>query len=223
MRSSNLAAFIFTIFASVEAVPRAYSPLPFFGAPRPVPGPKVIVRSPFAASQAPAPVQPASPGIILPAASPVSAVASATTAPFFPLASPPSNPGNTVPAAQAPPPSNPGNTAPAAQAQSCAADVDRLASGIQQNILDQQGELATAQSLLVYFQAAANGSRNGVDPTAVGNTPPASSSPDKNAGQFIALKGQLLAFVNAGIAIRTGNQAIAPSRSLAINGLAKVC
>lgn len=218
MRFSALAVGLFTVLASVDAAPQAYGFLPFLAPPRPVPGPGVTVPSPIKAPQAPAPVQPAqpassgntlplSPGPIAAIPSPDLTVATPTSAPVF---------------SPIPPSSNPGNTAPAVQVQSCAADVDRLASGIQQNILDQQGELVTAQSLLLFLQAAANGTRNG-NATAVGNATTPASSSDKNVGLFMALKGQLLAFVTAGIAIRIGNQAIAPSGSLAANGLAQVC
>jgi hypothetical protein len=106
------------------------------------------------------------------------------------------------------------------QVQACAADVDRLASGIQQNILDQQGELVTAQGLLLFLQATLNGTRNG---TTAGNATTPATTPDRNINLFMALKGQLLAFVSAGVAIRAGNQAIAPSGSPAANGLAQVC
>lgn len=123
---------------------------------------------------------------------------------------------------------SPGVTVPSsikarqAPVTACAADVDRLASGIQQNILDQQGELATAQELLQFLQSA-NGTRKGISAPTPGNSSTPASSPDKNVGQFMALKAQLLAFVTAGIAIRSGNQAIAPSGSLASGGLAQVC
>lgn len=221
MRFAALAVGLFTVLPSVDAAPQAYGFLPFFGPPRPVPGPRVTVPPPVRAPQGPAPApaivqpyQPANSGSTLPVSpnpiaaipSPDPTVATPTSAPVFsPL----------------PPTSNPGNTAPAVPVYSCAADVDRLASGIQQNILDQQGELVTAQGLLLFLQAAANGTRNG-NATAVGNATNFTSGSDKNVGLFMALKGQLLAFVTAGIAIRTGNQAIAPSASLAASGLAQV-
>ncbi|TID13375.1 hypothetical protein E6O75_ATG11291 [Venturia nashicola] len=191
MRFSVPTVALLTIIASVKAAPQAYGLPPFSGAPGPVPGPGIALRSPVNAPQAPAP------------AAPGSSLATLTPVP------PSSNPGHT-------------GTAPAAQGQRCAADVDRLASGIQQNILVQQGELATAQSLHVFLQAAANGTSTGVGALAGGSTTTGATSLDKNMGQFIALKGQLLAFVNAGVAVRAGNQAIAPSGNMATNGLAQV-
>jgi hypothetical protein len=83
----------------------------------------------------------------------------------------------------------------------CAADVDRLASGIQQNILDQQGEQVSLQAIMNLMQA--NGS---VD-----------------MGQFLTMKAQLLSFVTAGISLRVNNQEIAPPGNAAVSGLGKVC
>jgi hypothetical protein len=230
MHFPTLAISLIMAYTSVDAAPQAYG-YPLFAPPRPIPGPGITVPSPVKAPQAPRPVQPAppaNPGNALPAvASPDPIAAAPTSAAVF-------SPTTSVPAAAAPtipipPSSNPGNIAPTVQVQACAADVDRLASGIQQNILDQQGELVIAQGLLLFLQATLNGTRNGINTTAVGNattpgntTTPA-TTPDKNVGLFMALKGQLLAFVTAGVAIRAGNQAIAPPGSLAANGLAQVC
>ncbi|KAE9964406.1 hypothetical protein BLS_008388 [Venturia inaequalis] len=112
--------------------------------------------------------------------------------------------------------------APAAQGRACAADIDRLASGISQNIIIQAGELSTAQSLLLFLQAGPDAGPAASNATAAESPPNAASNPDRKVAQFTALKGQLLAFVNAGVALRVSNQAITPSGSLIINGLAQV-
>jgi hypothetical protein len=83
----------------------------------------------------------------------------------------------------------------------CAADVDRLASGIQQNILDQQGEQGSLQAVMNLMQNS-NGT---VDMT-----------------QFMTMKAQLLSFVTAGISVRENNQAVAPPGNAALPGLGKV-
>lgn len=231
MRFSTPALVVVVTFASVEAAPQAYGFLPLFASPRPVPGPGVTIPSPVKAPQGPAPAVPTKSGNALPtipSPDPIAAVPFPDPVAAVPTSAAVFSPTSSAPAASAPsisiPPSvNPGNTAPAVQVQACAADVDRLASGIQQNILDQQGELVTAQGLLLFLQATANGTRKGTNSSAIGNTTAPASAPDRNVGLFMALKGQLLAFVTAGIAIRTGNQAIAPPGSLAASGLAQVC
>jgi len=118
--------------------------------------------------------------------------------------------GSAPPAQDAgnPRPNNPnsGNSGTAAaNGQRCAADVDRLASGIQQNILNQQGELSSVQ-LLGNFLNFTGQNRNGtVDGTL-----------------FMSMKAQLLTFVTAGIAVRQNNQAIAPPGNPALPGLGQV-
>jgi hypothetical protein len=91
---------------------------------------------------------------------------------------------------------------PRSDGQACAADIDRLASGIQQNIFDQQGESYSAQQLIKILQ---------------------SSNGKPNMDFFMGAKAQLLAYVNAGIGVRQNNQAIAPTGNPAIPGLAIVC
>ncbi|QDS74641.1 hypothetical protein FKW77_009232 [Venturia effusa] len=91
--------------------------------------------------------------------------------------------------------------------QGCAADIDRLASGIQQNIFIQGDELSTAQRIVDLLQQ--------IDNKTVTLTPTVF-----NMGQ--ALKAQLLTFVDAGVAVRTMNQGITPSGSVVTAGLAKV-
>ncbi|KAF2424509.1 hypothetical protein EJ08DRAFT_552987, partial [Tothia fuscella] len=81
----------------------------------------------------------------------------------------------------------------------CAADIDRLASGIQQNILDQQGEQASLQAI------ASQGQQGQV-----------------NMAQFMTMKAQLLSYVTAGIAVRQNNQALLPTGNPATAGLAMV-
>jgi hypothetical protein len=94
-----------------------------------------------------------------------------------------------------------GTTTNAGNNTRCAADVDRLASGIQQNILDQQGEQVSVQAIMNLMQT--NGT---VD-----------------MGQFMTMKAQLLSFVTAGISLRVNNQEIAPPGNAALPGLGKVC
>jgi hypothetical protein len=171
----------------------------------------------------------AAPSAAIPASVPaVPAVPSPATSPTAPNTANPDN-------------ANSGQENPAAQIQACAADVDRLASGIQQNIVDQQGEQVIAQGLLLFLQAGnatrndtgtisgllakvpnGNDTANGVNGTACGNATAPAPKPDRNLALFVALKGQLLSFVNAGVAIRKGNQAIAPPASAAVQGLAQV-
>jgi len=93
-------------------------------------------------------------------------------------------------------PANPGNNT------RCAADIDRLASGIQQNILDQQGEQVSLQAISNLMQNSTNGSIN--------------------LAQFMTMKAQLLSFVSAGISVRENNQALAPPGNAALPGLGKV-
>lgn len=92
--------------------------------------------------------------------------------------------------------------------QVCAADVNRLASGIQQNIFIQGDELSTTQRIVDLLQQI-NNKTVALSPTVF------------NMGQ--ALKAQLLVFVNAGVAVREMNQGISPAGSVATAGLAKVC
>jgi hypothetical protein len=229
MRFSILATSLIMAYTSVNAAPQAYG-YPLFAPPRPVPGSGITIPSPVKAPQAPRPAPPAPPANpvnalpAIPSPDP-SATVLTSAAVFSPTSSAPAVAAPTIPI----PPPNPGNTAPTVQVQACAADVDRLASGIQQNILDQQGEQVTAQGLLLFLQATTNGTRNGMNATtngntaSPGNTTAPAATPDRNLGLFMALKGQLLAFVTAGVAIRAGNQAIAPPGSLAANGLAQVC
>jgi hypothetical protein len=84
----------------------------------------------------------------------------------------------------------------------CAADIDRLASGIQQNILDQQGEQVSVQAIANLMQTSVNGT--------------------VNMAQFMTMKAQLLSFVTAGISVRENNQALAPPGNAALPGLGKV-
>jgi hypothetical protein len=107
-----------------------------------------------------------------------------------------------VPLTQAGAPKQPNQGGVAASNNSrCAADVDRLASGIQQNILDQQGEQFSLQAVMKLLQ----NSTGNVDMT-----------------QFMTTKAQLLSYVTAGISIRENNQAIAPPTNAALPGLGKV-
>jgi len=117
-----------------------------------------------------------------------------------------------VPKPQAGPPKQPGGNpnqgagagaaANAGNNTRCAADIDRLASGIQQNILDQQGEQVSVQAIANMMQNSRNGS---VDML-----------------QFMTMKAQLLSFVTAGISVRENNQALAPPGNVALPGLGKV-
>ncbi|RDI77566.1 hypothetical protein Vi05172_g12418 [Venturia inaequalis] len=172
----------------------------------------------------PAPADPA-PAVLTPAAPAPAASAPAPAEPVpAPPAPAPSAPAPApAPAAPAPAPAPaPAVPAPAAQGRACAADIDRLASGISQNIIIQAGELSTAQSLLLFHQAGPDAGPAASNATAAESPPNAASNPDRKVAQFTALKGQLLAFVNAGVALRVSNQAITPSGSLIINGLAQV-
>jgi hypothetical protein len=107
-----------------------------------------------------------------------------------------------VPLTQAGAPNSPSQGAgAAANTTRCAADVDRLASGIQQNILDQQGEQVSLQAIMNLMQ-------NSTGPV--------------NMAQFLTMKAQLLSFVTAGISVRENNQAVAPPTNAALPGLGKV-
>jgi hypothetical protein len=95
---------------------------------------------------------------------------------------------------------NPGNGN--ANGQRCAADIDRLASGIQQNTLDQQGEQSSVQAIALMMQ---NTNGRPVD-----------------MNLFMTMKAQLLSYVTAGIMVRQNNQALVPTGNAATAGLAMV-
>lgn len=136
------------------------------------------------------------PAAVGPSASPMMMPDAAGTNPSMP-AQMPQNPAANMPNAPAQAPPSPA----AATGTVCAADIDRLASGIQANVLVQQGEAFSVQQLQGMMQAAATG--------------------PVDMAQFMALKGQLLSYVTAGVGLRENNQAIAQPGNAALGGLAK--
>lgn len=181
MRYSTVAFNLIVACTSIHASPTAQSGNPWLAAPAPQQG--------AAAAAAPVPVAAPAPA---PAASPAAA-----PVPASPMASPLASPAGAGAAGTA-----------NMNGQPCAADINRLASGIQQNIFIQGDEVSTTQRIVDLLQQIGNGTVT-------------KNQMVFNMGQ--GLKAQLLTFVDAGVAVRVSNQAITPAGNAVTAGLAKVC